>query len=191
MFHETKNVSFDITKALGTVKRDETRIEPLESTIGQRIDFSKNRFTRPNTYDWMSSSIVENLNSQISRLGLLKDSDQIDFAYPEKKVEMISEKWKQFLDKKSTEAIDFFSQKASEIEGVEESILCGKDDNYTLITLVRTKDAEDEKKIYDIEYDILKKFGKINIDFLVLPFKDVIKIASKNGIPLFKREWGL
>ena len=173
------NINFDPIKVDGTVIK-KTGIEPLENTIGQRLGFSINRFTQPSVYDWMTAP-KNNL------IDLSKLKDLIGFTYPEKRFEEITKKWKNILDDKSAEAIDFFSQRASEITAVEESFLCGKDDNYTLITLVRTDNLEDEKRIYDIEYDILKKFGKINIDFLVLPFEEVIRITTKD-VPLFKRE---
>lgn len=191
-FYQTpRNINFSVIKADGTMKNFKTSFEPLENTIEQKIGFSIDQFTRSNVYDWITAPVAENINFiQDNLLDSSKIKDRIGFTYSEKRFEEMTKDWKSILDKNSTEAIEFFSQKASEIKGVEECFLCGKNDNYTLITLVRTEDLKDEKRIYDIEYDILRKYGKLNIDFLVLPFEEVIRIALKQDMPVYRREWG-
>ena len=190
MFYQTpRNINFGVIKADGTMNKSKTRFEPFENTIEQKIGFSIDQFTRSNVYDWITSPVAENINLiKDNLLDLSKIKDLIGFTYPEKRFEEMTKDWKTILDKNSTEAIEFFSGKASKIKGVEECFLCGKDDNYTLITLVRTEDLKDEKRIYDIEYDILRKYGKLNIDFLVLPFEEVIRIALKQDMPVYRRE---
>lgn len=191
LYHAQRNIDFSVIKVDGTMKKFITSYEPLENTIEQRIGFSIDQFTRSSVYDWITAPVAENINFILDNLlNVSKIKDLIGFTYPEKRFEEITKDWKSLLDINSTEAIEFFSQKASEIKGVEECFLCGKDGNYTLITLVRTENLKDEKRIYDIEYDILRKYGKLNIDFLVLPFEEVIRIALKQDMPVYRREWG-
>lgn len=191
LYHAQRNIDFSVIKVDGTMKKFITSYEPLENTIEQRIGFSIDQFTRSSVYDWITAPVAENINFILDNLSnFSKIKDLIGFTYPEKRFEEITKDWKSLLDINSTEAIEFFSQKASEIKGVEECFLCGKDGNYTLITLVRTENLKDEKRIYDIEYDILRKYGKLNIDFLVLPFEEVIRIALKQDMPVYRREWG-
>ena len=189
LYHAQRNIDFSVIKVDGTMKKFITSYEPLENTIEQRIGFSIDQFTRSSVYDWITAPVAENINFILDNLlNVSKIKDLIGFTYPEKRFEEITKDWKSLLDINSTEAIEFFSQKASEIKGVEECFLCGKDGNYTLITLVRTENLKDEKRIYDIEYDILRKYGKLNIDFLVLPFEEVIRIALKQDMPVYRRE---
>ena len=189
LYHAQRNIDFSVIKVDGTMKKFITSYEPLENTIEQRIGFSIDQFTRSSVYDWITAPVAENINFILDNLSnFSKIKDLIGFTYPEKRFEEITKDWKSLLDINSTEAIEFFSQKASEIKGVEECFLCGKDGNYTLITLVRTENLKDEKRIYDIEYDILRKYGKLNIDFLVLPFEEVIRIALKQDMPVYRRE---
>ena len=169
---------------------EETGISEIQSQLLfalMRLGFSKNLFfyrSLPPSFEVDLSSVYPHFVPMVMA-SLIEE--HVDFTYPEEKFKEITKDWRSLLDKNSIEAIEFYCKNTQDIKGVEECFLCGKDDNFTLITLVRTENIEDEKRVYDIEYDMLRKFGTLDIDFLVLPFEEVVRVELKQDVQIYRK----